>query len=408
LASSVRRAAAHALFALCLLAAPAAHAAKGFAPSKFAAISIDATTGQVLYERKADARRYPASLTKVMTLYLAFDEIEAGRLRMSDRIRISPHAAAQAPTKLGLRAGSTIRVRDALNVIVVKSANDLAVALAEKIAGTESKFVARMNRKAKALGMRHTHFANASGLPNSRNVSTARDLATLARAMVRDHPKQYALFDQPQTRYRGRVIHGHNRLITHPGIDGVKTGYIRASGFNLITSGVRDGHRVIAVVLGGSTAATRDRYMGRLMTASFEAEAEPHADKAALVAEILSGRSLAEARRLTVHETMADAVRKAADEPMDGAETAEAGAGDAGSEWRVQVGAFSTRAASSERLAEISRRHPDLFDADDARVKPTGDLYVARFVAASEREAEKACAVLSREGADCLALQHTE
>jgi D-alanyl-D-alanine carboxypeptidase (penicillin-binding protein 5/6) len=399
---SVRRAAAHALLALCLLAAPAAHAAKGFAPSKFAAISIDAKTGQVLFARKADARRYPASLTKVMTLYLAFDAIEAGRLHMSDRIRISPHAAAQAPTKLGLRAGKTISVRDALNVIVVKSANDIAVALAEKVGGSESKFVARMNRKAKALGMTHTHFANASGLPNSRNVSTARDLAKLARAMVRDHPKQYALFDQPQTRYHGRVIHGHNHLISHPGIDGVKTGYIRASGFNLITSGVRHGHRVIAVVLGGSTAHTRDRYMGRLMKASFEADAEPHVDKAAFVAEILSGRSLAEARRITVHEKMAQAVREAADEPID-----EPAAG-ADSEWRVQVGAFSTKEASSERLAQISRRHPDLFDADDGRVKPAGDLYVARFVAASEHAAEKACAVLSREGADCLALQHTD
>jgi len=220
--------------------------------------------------------------------------------------------------------------------------------------------------------------------------------------MVRDHPKQYALFDQPQTRYHGRVIHGHNHLISHPGIDGVKTGYIRASGFNLITSGVRRGHRVIAVVLGGSTAATRDRYMGRLMKASFEADAEPHVDKAAFVAEILSGRSLAEARRITVHEKMAQAVREAADEPID-----EPAAG-AESEWRVQVGAFSTKEASSERLAQISRRHPDLFDADDGRVKPAGDLYVARFVAASEHAAEKACAVLSREGADCLALQHTD
>ena len=399
MAISARRALAHALAAFCVLLAPAAHAARGFAPGKFAAISLDAKTGQVLYAENPDARRYPASLTKVMTLYLAFDAIEAGKLHMGDRVRMSPHAAAQAPSKLGLRAGRTLSVRDAINVIVVKSANDVAVALAEKVAGSESRFVARMNAKAKALGMRHTHFANASGLPNPRNVTTARDLATLGRAMVRHHPRQYALFDQSSTRFHGRLIPGHNRLIAKPGIDGMKTGYIRASGFNLMTSGVHDGHRVIAVVLGGSTAAIRDRYMAKLIRASFEAETQPHEERAQLVAELLSGRSLAEARRIAVSKTMAQAVREAADEPMDRGEPA--------SSWRVQVGAFSSAEAGSARIDEIAREHPDLFDADDGHVRPAGDLYVARFAADSESEAEKACAVLARDGDDCLALEHT-
>jgi D-alanyl-D-alanine carboxypeptidase (penicillin-binding protein 5/6) len=397
--SCCRRALAHALAALCILAAPAAHAAKGFAPSKFAAISVDAKSGEVLYARNADARRYPASLTKVMTLYLAFDALEAGRLHMDDRIVMSPHAAAQAPTKLGLRAGKSIRVRDALNVIVVKSANDVAVALAEKIAGSERRFVGRMNAKAKALGMSHTHFANASGLPNRRNVSTARDLAKLARAMVRDHPKQYALFDQSQTRFHGRVIRGHNHLISRPGIDGIKTGYVSASGFNLITSGVREGHRVVAVVLGGSTAAIRDRYMARLIRASFAAEGERDADRPELVRRLLSGEKLAEARRMTLYRKTADAVRKAADEPMDAAPAA--------SPWRVQVGAFSTAEAGAARLQALSARHSDLFDADDGRVKSAGGLYIARFVADSEDEARQACAVLTRDGDACLALRHT-
>lgn len=397
---SCRRAFAHALAALCVLAASSAHAAKGFAPSKFAAISIDAKSGEVLYAENPDARRYPASLTKVMTLYLAFDALASGRLHMNDRIVMSPHAAAQAPSKLGLRAGASIRVRDALNVIVVKSANDVAVALAEKIAGSESRFVGRMNAKAKALGMAHTHFANASGLPNSRNVSTARDLATLARAMVRHHPQQYALFDQTRTRFHGRVIPGHNHLITRPGIDGVKTGYVSASGFNLITSGVRGGHRVIAVVLGGSTAAIRDRYMVRLIRASFTAESERDADRPELVRRLLSGEKLAQARRMTVYQKTAEAVRKATDEPMDGQVSTSA------SPWRVQVGAFATAEAGSARIAALAQRHGDLFDADDGRVKAAGGLYVARFVADSEREAEKACAVLSGDGDECLTLRH--
>jgi D-alanyl-D-alanine carboxypeptidase (penicillin-binding protein 5/6) len=385
--SHVGRALVRAVIACSLLFASAAHAAAGFPRSKFAAISIDAEDGQVLYARNADARRYPASLTKVMTLYLAFDALDAGELHMDDRIRISPHAAAQPPTKLGLRAGSTIKVKDALNVIVVKSANDLAVALAEKIGGSEAKFVRLMNRKAEALGMKRTHFANASGLPNSHNVTTARDLAILGRAMVRHHPKRYALFDQTQTRYHGHLIRGHNPLLSHPGIDGFKTGYIRASGFNLMTSGVRDGHRVIAVVLGGSTARVRNRYMGKLMKASFAADDSRETAHPVLVSELLSGRKHAEPIQVaaSTHEA----------EDRDDARA---------SRWRVQVGAFSTAEASSARLAELAKQHPSRFDSDDAHVKPANGLYLARFSADSKRDAEEDCAILTHDGDDCLAV----
>jgi D-alanyl-D-alanine carboxypeptidase (penicillin-binding protein 5/6) len=247
----------------------AASHAKAHASGRFAAISIDADSGRVLYARHADARRYPASLTKVMTLYLAFDALDAGKLHLNDRIVMSPHAAAQAPTRLGLAAGRSLTVREALNVIVVKSANDVAVALAERLAGSEGAFVKRMNRKARALGMTHTHFANASGLPNPHNVSTARDLARLGQALIHRHPEQYDLFDKEQATFRGRVIPGHNHLLSHRGIDGIKTGYTRASGYNLLSSGERHGRRVIAVVLGGRTARSRDAFMGQLLETSF-------------------------------------------------------------------------------------------------------------------------------------------
>lgn len=386
--------------AVCCLAlfclAPRAYAAAGFAPSKFAAISLDARTGEVLYAQNADARRYPASLTKVMTLYLAFDALKAGRLNMGDHIRISAHAAAQPPSKLGLATGSSMTVRDALNVIVVKSANDVAVALAEKIGGSEAAFVREMNAKAIAVGMRRTHFANASGLPDPRNITTARDLAALARSMVQNHPRRYALFNQSQTHFRGRVIPGHNRLLDRPGIDGLKTGYINASGFNLMTSGVRHGRRVIAVVLGGSTGAVRDRYMARLMQASFAAADAKGVDKPRLVGLALAGRSLTEARRVRV-----------ADHGSGLHQTASAAAHASKSgrpEWRVQIGAFSTAEASSEKLTEVSQMHPRHFDPDDQRVRAENGLYLARFVASSRDEAEEACAVLNKDGQDCLPL----
>jgi D-alanyl-D-alanine carboxypeptidase (penicillin-binding protein 5/6) len=384
---SLRRALVRAMLACFLLAAPAAHAATGFPSSKFAVISIDAEDGHVLYSRHADAKRYPASLTKVMTLYLAFDALDSGKLHLDDRMVISPHAAAQPPTKLGLRPGSRIRVQDALNVIVVKSANDLAVALAEKVGGSEAAFVRRMNRKAKALGMTHTHFANASGLPDRRNVTTARDLAILARAMVRDHAERYALFDQSQTHYHGHVIRGHNPLLSRPGIDGLKTGYIRASGFNLMTSGVRYGHRVIAVVLGGSTARVRNRYMERLMKASFASAATRDTAHPVLVSQILSGRR-------TPHIQLAST----AAEPEPEQKPAPA------SRWRVQVGAFSTAEASSARLAELAKQHPKHFDEDDGHVMTANGLYLARFTADSKSDAEADCALLEHEGADCLAV----
>lgn len=253
------------------LGASSAHAAGDFDPRKFAAIALDASSGEVLYAQDPDAARYPASLTKVMTLYLAFDALDRGDLKLTDTVVMSPRAASRPPSKLGLAAGRTLTVQEAIDVLVVKSANDVATALAERLAGTEAAFAARMTARAKALGMTHTHLSNASGLPAADHISTARDLAILARAFLRDHPQDYRVFDQQQTRFRGRLIPGHNALLARPGIDGFKTGFTNASGFNLLTSGARDGHRVIAVVLGGRTAGGRDQFMRRLMRASFSA-----------------------------------------------------------------------------------------------------------------------------------------
>ena len=246
------KALARSVLMLLALLAPSAFAASLYSAPRYAAILIDNSTGEVLYARRADEARYPASITKVMTLYVAFEEVAAGRLRLDDDIRISRRARGQAPSKLGLRVGTTISVKDAFGVIATKSANDIAVALAEHISGSEAAFAERMTATARRIGMMNTLFRNASGLPNPDHITTARDIATLSRAMLRDFPDLYPVFSQAQYRYRGLAVENHNHLLrTMPGVDGIKTGFTNAAGFTLAASAVRGDHRLVAVVLGG-------------------------------------------------------------------------------------------------------------------------------------------------------------
>jgi D-alanyl-D-alanine carboxypeptidase (penicillin-binding protein 5/6) len=256
--------------AAALAALPAA-AASLYATPRYAAILIDHDTGELLYARRADETRYPASITKVMTLYVAFEELAAGRLRLDDELRISRHAFAQAPSKLGLRPGATISVRDAFGVIATKSANDIAVALAEHISGSESAFAARMTATARRLGMTATQFRNASGLPDAGHTTTARDIALLSRAMLRDFPRLYPVFSQTHYEYRGMAVANHNHLLkTMPGVDGIKTGFTNAAGFTLAASAVRGGKRLIAVVLGGPSRIGRDGNVQDLLSIGFD------------------------------------------------------------------------------------------------------------------------------------------
>jgi D-alanyl-D-alanine carboxypeptidase (penicillin-binding protein 5/6) len=253
-----------------IAAAPPATAYSLYAEPKYAAILVDAGTGEVLYARQADAPRYPASITKVLTLYIAFEELVAGRMREGDQITVSRFAASQQPSKLGLRAGSTISVRDAIGVIATKSANDIAVALAEHVSGSQDAFAARMTATAQRLGMRSSTFVNATGLPDARQRTTARDIATLSRALVRDFPQYYPVFSQVAVDYEGREITNHNHLLkTLPGVDGIKTGYTAAAGFTLSASMVQGGKRLIAVVLGGPSRMARDDNIANLLQTGF-------------------------------------------------------------------------------------------------------------------------------------------
>jgi D-alanyl-D-alanine carboxypeptidase len=233
----------------------------------YASIVVDANSGAVLQAAHADSQRHPASLTKIMTLYLLFERLEGGKLKLNSRLPVSSHAAAQAPTKLGLKPGQTLDVEDAILALVTKSANDAAVVVAEAIGGTESGFARMMTRKARALGMRRTTYTNASGLPDSDQVTTARDQALLGRAVQERFPRYYRYFATEAFAFRGRSMRNHNRLLGRvEGVDGIKTGYTRASGFNLVTSVRRGRRHIVAVVLGGRSAGKRDAQMRELLS----------------------------------------------------------------------------------------------------------------------------------------------
>ena len=240
----------------------------GHAGSKYAGIVVDANTGKTLYESNADSLRYPASLTKMMTLYIAFEALKAGKVSKSTRIPVSAYAAGRPPSKLGLRPGQTITLESAIYALVTKSANDVASALGEYFGGSEAGFARIMTAKARSLGMNRTVFRNPHGLPDARQVTTARDMARLGIALREHFPQYYGYFSTRVFNYGKRRYRNHNRLLGKvPGVDGIKTGYTRASGFNLVSS-VRSGKRsVVAVVMGGRTGASRNAQMKKLIAA---------------------------------------------------------------------------------------------------------------------------------------------
>jgi D-alanyl-D-alanine carboxypeptidase len=236
-----------------------------------ATIVVDGNTGAVLEQSNPDAPRHPASLTKVMTLYLLFEQLDAGKINLNTRLYVTEHAAEQAPTKLDLRPGQTIAVEDAIKAIVTRSANDAAVVIAENLGGSEKAFAKMMTEKAAELGMTHTTYVNASGLPDDDQVTTARDQALLGRAIQDRFPRYYPFFSTTSFVFRGQVIRGHDHLLgTVAGVDGIKTGYTNGSGFNLLTSVHRDGRYLVAVVIGGRSAAERDAHMRALIAANIE------------------------------------------------------------------------------------------------------------------------------------------
>jgi D-alanyl-D-alanine carboxypeptidase len=245
-------------------------ARQSYSPA-FSSIIVDGNSGATLSANNPDASRHPASLTKIMTLYLLFERLDAGKLKLDSDMEVSEHASEQAPTKLGLRPGQTIKVEDAIKGLVTRSANDAAVVIAEAISGDEDDFATLMTRKARALGMTKTVYRNASGLPNDEQVTTARDQSTLGRAIQDRFPRYYRYFATASFNYRGHAIRNHNRLLgSVEGVDGIKTGYTRASGFNLVTSMRRGNRHLVGVVLGGRSGGSRDAIMRNLLAENLE------------------------------------------------------------------------------------------------------------------------------------------
>jgi D-alanyl-D-alanine carboxypeptidase len=268
-----------------------AAAAERYQPS-YASIVVDANSGAALEATNADSPRHPASLTKIMTLYLLFEWLEAGKIKMATEMEVSPHAAAQAPSKLGLKPGQTIAVETAIRAIVTKSANDVAVVIAEALGGTEDNFAKLMTAKARALGMTHTVYRDASGLPNDDQITTARDMAMLARAIQDRFPQYYHYFGTRTFAYHGREMRNHNHLLGRvPGVDGMKTGYIHDSGFNIVLSMRRGSRHILAVVFGGRTASERDARALSLMDNTIRIASDKRT-----APPIVEGREVAEAR----------------------------------------------------------------------------------------------------------------
>ncbi|HCL64395.1 MAG TPA: peptidase M15 [Rhizobium sp.] len=402
-----------------------------------AQLLLDARTGKVLASENADTLNHPASLTKMMTLYMTFEAIRRGKLSWDSRVPFSQYAASRPPTKLRVKAGDSITVREAVMGMIVKSANDAAAAMAEKLGGTESQFAAMMTAKARSLGMSKTVFVNASGLPDGRQLTTARDMSTLGVALLRDFPKEYKLFNTQSFTFRGKSIRGHNNLMyRYEGMDGIKTGYTNASGFNLV-SAVKDGRRrVVGVVMGGRSASGRDKIMASLIKSNI---AKASAGSALVASTQTSGirlASLDDDVPLPVPAPRQDAVAavigmaNAAPLPATRYGTAYAGPATASSAaaavesmataappapvpaasrgtWQIQIAAATSAKAAQDILAEAKAKIGAPLADRGTYTEPVSSrgatLYRARFTGfGSKNEARSVCDRLVKNSYDCV------
>ncbi|HWE75436.1 MAG TPA: D-alanyl-D-alanine carboxypeptidase family protein [Stellaceae bacterium] len=379
--------------------------------AQYSSIVIDAQTGQIVSEYNADSPNYPASLTKMMTLYLTFTALEHHDITLDTTFPVSPHAAAQQPTKLNLVAGQMVAVHDLILGLVTQSANDAAVVLSEGLGGSETAFAERMTNTARSMGMENTTFHNASGLPNPLQKTTARDLSKLARHLYLDFPREYAYFSTRSFTYHGVTYGNHNHLMSaFAGMDGIKTGFINASGFNLAASAVRDNRRLIGVEMGGVSAHSRDMKMAALLNAAFDGRPSPdilmasNQPKHTLVAATESRK--APQARMTLHMIAHRAVGGLASlSPISKAEAATSPRN--ASHYAIQVGAFRARALAS-RAATTARAHAPATHSKPVAVVMTrshhGAVYNARIIDLNANEAKTACDALHRQHQACTVL----
>lgn len=404
---------------------------------RYAAFVIDINSNTVLYSRSADRPRYPASLTKIMTLYLVFEALREGTITRATRIVFSSHAAAQPPSRLGIAVGQSISVESAIRALVTKSANDVAAAVAEHLGGTESGFAREMTRTARALGMSNTTFKNASGLPNSAQTTTARDMATLGYAIQRDFPSEYSYFSTRSFTFRGNRYGNHNRLLGNvQGVDGIKTGYTRASGFNLTTSLRRNNRHLIAVVMGGPTGRSRDNHMRYLLdrfysqavartnppveidvanmqTPSLRPDiSQPNATVA--MATTTTPSSTIDISQGVIAASVVVPPSTASADPVGTASIPEAAppasndnvATRIENQWIIQIGAYGNEMAARTRLGAAQSAASTLLASGQPYTEPVQSnnqtLYRARFGGFDRSSAVAACRVLKQANFPCL------
>ncbi len=380
-----------ALFLLTFLVPTTANAARR---SPASSIVVNAKTGEVLSSQNADAPHHPASLTKLMTLYITFEALEKGIIKMDDLLPVSQNAANRSPSRLGVKPGNKLKVSTAIDALIIKSANDCATVLAEGLGYSEPKFAEKMTEVAKALGMKNTVFKNASGLPNHQQITTARDMATLAAAVYYHFPQYYDLFSRTQFSYDGKTYYTHNHLLkSFEGADGMKTGYIASAGYNIVTSAQRDGERVIAVTLGHNTLKERDRAAAKLMEQAFGKLALNDAAAVTPVFAKLENNDfkLAELTKEEISAASEDAV-SAQPAPADAI-------------WAVQVGAFSNYAKARVYALKIRRQFPQFKDRRIA-VEPaqtaSSIIYRSKLVGFDKKDAGEICKNLQKSNKSCI------
>ncbi len=341
--------------------------------AKKAAIVVDYDTGDVLFEKNADTKNYPASLTKIMTLYIVFDYINKGKLDYDDDMLVSSVAASRSPSKLYLEQGSTIKVKHAVNALIIKSANDVATVVSEKISGSEREFAKLMTKYAKDLGMNDTTFKNASGLPNRAQLTTARDIYKLSYALIKNFPEEYKLFSNTSFKWKGKVYKTHNKLmLKYEGADGIKTGYIKASGFQLAFSAIRNNKRVIGVYFGGDTGKQRNERLEFYMNSAF--------------------------KKLKVENSTIKKVNKIKDIKKQNSVNKN--------KYSIVVGTFKYRKNAEKQIKLIKNKYPVSTKDKQAEIvfiEVSGkQLYESRFKDFTKKDAYQACKRLAKYGRDCF------
>lgn len=427
----------------------------GFASSasanpKYAALVIDAHTGKILHSRHANKQRHPASLTKIMTLYILFEELQKGQLALDTELIVTAKAASQPPSKIGLKPQQRIKVIDAIRALVTKSANDVAVTVAENLGGTHSEFAKEMTRRAKKMGMTKTVFRNASGLHNPQQVTTAHDMAILAQRIYNDFPKYYKFFKTKHFTYKGRKYRNHNRLLfNYKGTDGIKTGYIRASGFNLVSSVKRKDKHIFAVVMGGKSSKRRNTHMKALLNRNFpkavamKRKPRKQFEKSIELASYQNNAQISQQasnetksqkpiQMASLGATQVPNIQYFGTHPQDAVEAnttanpsqsngyeAQGSTGQdniiettthkANGPFHVQIGAFSGVKEAKAKLDTVSSNANDLLNGHPAVTvaftKNEKQYVRARFAAFSKTKARSTCAQLKKRSIDCIVMR---